>query len=98
LAATEPIIQRQDPPVSQDPCISFDQVTPKMSAAAERRELARTEELGRRLAVAQDLDEADAFELAMTSAPPVGRSIRVSNPLRRANLAALPMHRAVPWR
>lgn len=54
---------RRDPPVSQDPFIPLDQVTPEMSAAVEKRELARTEELTRRLAAAQDLDEAGAFEL-----------------------------------
>lgn len=54
---------RRDPPVSQDPFIPLDQVTPEMSAAVETHELVRTEELTRRLAGAQDLDVAGAFEL-----------------------------------
>ncbi|TSD83051.1 hypothetical protein FFK22_039785 [Mycobacterium sp. KBS0706] len=54
---------RRDPPVSQDPHILLEQVTPEMLAAVEARELARTEELTRRLASAQDLDEAGAFDL-----------------------------------
>jgi hypothetical protein len=54
---------RHDPATDQDPAIPIEAMTPELSAALERAELARTASLDRRLASAGDLDRGGAFEL-----------------------------------
>ena len=54
---------KHDPPRERDPSIPFEAMTPELSEAMQRAELARTHALDRCISEAEQLDQPGVFEL-----------------------------------